>query len=92
MRSECIRPVFASGDHVVIRWNFDLRAKDDTRLFRDELAYQRWQGGKIVEVRPSRSKPDIGSIRTENTVTNQDDQVVMRYTSIVLMRRRPQPD
>ncbi|QNN64061.1 MaoC family dehydratase [Sphingomonas rhizophila] len=48
--------------------------------------------GKIVEVRPSRSKPDIGSIRTETTVTNQDDQVVMRYTSIVLMRRRPKPD
>ena len=46
--------------------------------------------GKIVDKTPSRSKPDIGSVRTETTVTNQDDVPVMRFTSIVLMRRRPQ--
>ena len=46
--------------------------------------------GTIVETRPSQSKPDIGSFRTETTVTNQDDVPVMRFTSIVLMRRRPQ--
>ncbi len=45
--------------------------------------------GTIVDKTPSRSKPDIGSIRTETTVTNQDDVPVMRFTSIVLMRRRP---
>lgn len=45
--------------------------------------------GKVVEVRPSRSKPELGSIRTEMTVKNQDDKVVMRHTSIVLMLRRP---
>lgn len=45
--------------------------------------------GTIVDKTPSRSKPDIGSIRTETTVTNQDDVLVMRFTSIVLMRRRP---
>lgn len=45
--------------------------------------------GKIVDVRPSRSKPNLGSIRTETTVKNQDDKVVMRFTSIVLMLRRP---
>ena len=45
--------------------------------------------GKIVEKTPSRSKPEIGSFRTETTVTNQDDQPVMRFTSIVLIRRRP---
>jgi len=44
--------------------------------------------GKIVDKTPSRSKPDIGSIRIETTVTNQDGVVVMRYTSILLMRRR----
>ncbi|HEY0111834.1 MAG TPA: MaoC family dehydratase [Allosphingosinicella sp.] len=44
---------------------------------------------KIVEVRPSRSKPDIGSFRSATTVTNQHDQPVMSFTSIVLMRRRP---
>jgi acyl dehydratase len=45
--------------------------------------------GKIVEKTPSRSKPDIGSFRTETVVTNQDDVQVMRFTSIVLIRRRP---
>lgn len=44
---------------------------------------------KIVEATPSRSKPDIGSFRTETTVTNQDDVPVLRFTSIVLIRRRP---
>ena len=45
--------------------------------------------GRVVEVRPSRSKLEIGSLRTETTVTNQDDVPVMTFTSIVLMRRRP---
>ena len=45
---------------------------------------------EIVEVRPSRSKPDIGSFRTAVKVLNQDDVPVMTFTSIVLMRRRPQ--
>ena len=45
--------------------------------------------GKITETTPSRSKPHIGVIRSENTVTNQDGVPVMRFTSIVLMRRRP---
>lgn len=45
--------------------------------------------GRIVEKTPSRSKPEMGSFRTETTVTNQDDVPVMRFTSIVLIRRRP---
>ena len=45
--------------------------------------------GKIVAKTASRSKPHIGTIRTETTVTNQDDVPVMRFTSIVLMLRRP---
>ena len=45
--------------------------------------------GKVIEKTPSRSKPEIGSFRTETTVTNQHDVPVMRFTSIVLMRRRP---
>ncbi len=44
---------------------------------------------KVIEVRPSRSKPEIGSFRSETTVTNQDEVPVLRFTSIVLMRRRP---
>ena len=45
--------------------------------------------GRIIDKTPSRSKPEIGSFRTETTVTNQDDVPVMRFTSIVLIRRRP---
>ena len=44
---------------------------------------------EIIEVRPSRSKPEIGSFRTAVKVLNQDDVPVMTFTSIVLMRRRP---
>jgi acyl dehydratase len=45
--------------------------------------------GQILDKTPSRSRPEMGSFRTETTVTNQDDQVVMTFTSIVLIRRRP---
>ena len=44
---------------------------------------------RIVEVRPSRSKPDIGSFRSATAVTNQDGVPVLTFTSIVLMQRRP---
>ena len=45
---------------------------------------------EILEVKPSRSKPDIGSFRSRCTVFNQDDQPVLTFISIVLIRRRPQ--
>jgi acyl dehydratase len=45
--------------------------------------------GRILEKTPSRSKPDLGSFRTQTEVTNQDGVPVMRFTSIVLIRRRP---
>jgi len=44
---------------------------------------------KIVDKTPSRSRPDMGSFRSETTVTNQNDEIVMTFTSIVLIRRRP---
>ena len=43
----------------------------------------------IVEKTLSRSKPEMGSFRSDMVVTNQDDQPVMTFTSIVLIRRRP---
>ena len=46
--------------------------------------------GKIIEKRPSRSKPDRGSFRTHTTVSNQDGLPVMNFISIVLIRRRPE--
>ncbi len=45
--------------------------------------------GRVLDKTPSRSKPGLGSFRTETTVTNQDGETVMRYTSIVLIKRRP---
>ena len=45
--------------------------------------------GSIIEKIPSRSKPELGVIRTRTLVSNQDGVEVMSFTSIVLMRRRP---
>jgi acyl dehydratase len=45
--------------------------------------------GVIADKTPSRSKPGIGSFRSDMVVTNQDDQPVLTFTSIVLIRRQP---
>lgn len=44
---------------------------------------------EVIEVTPSRSKPDLGSFKSRITVTNQDGVPVLRFVSIVLIRRRP---
>lgn len=44
---------------------------------------------RVAEVKASRSKPEIGSVRSNLTVVNQHGEPVMTYTSIFLMRRRP---
>jgi acyl dehydratase len=46
--------------------------------------------GTIIDKRESRSRPDMGSFRTHTVVTNQDGVPVMNFTSIVLIRRRPE--
>jgi len=46
--------------------------------------------GKVLEKTPSRSRPEIGTIRTRTIVSNQDGVDVMSFTSIVMMLRRPQ--
>src|SRR3954452_17726741 len=48
--------------------------------------------GKIIEKTPSRSRPQMGSFRTQTNVTNQDDQLVMSFISIVLIQRSPAAD
>jgi acyl dehydratase len=45
--------------------------------------------GTVLEKTPSRSRPEIGTIRTRTIVSNQDGVDVMRFTSIVMMLRRP---
>jgi ketosteroid isomerase-like protein len=51
VESECVRPVFVSGDRVVIRWIFRFTFKDGSKRHMDELAYQRWDGDKVAEER-----------------------------------------
>jgi acyl dehydratase len=45
---------------------------------------------RIVDKRASQSRPEMGSFRSDTTVTNQNDEVVMTFTSIVLILRRPE--
>jgi hypothetical protein len=47
--STCVRPVFVTGDHVVIRWIFEFEWPDGRRTRIEELAYQRWEGERIAE-------------------------------------------
>lgn len=47
--STCVRPVFVSGDHVVIRWIFEFEMLDGKKTRLEELAYQRWEGDRVVE-------------------------------------------
>jgi hypothetical protein len=49
VRSECVRPVFVNGDHVVVRWIFEFEWLDGTFTRMEELAYQRWEGERIAE-------------------------------------------
>lgn len=51
VESRCVRPAFRSGDHVIVRWQFEFTAPNGSKLKMDELAYQRWQGEKIAEER-----------------------------------------
>ena len=44
---------------------------------------------EVLEVTPSRSRPDMGSIRSRMTVFNQDDAPVLSMISLGLIRRRP---
>jgi acyl dehydratase len=48
--------------------------------------------GTVLEKTPSRSRPEIGTIRTRTVVSNQDGVDVMSFTSIVMMLRRPQDE
>jgi ketosteroid isomerase-like protein len=49
LKSKCVRPVFAEGDKVVVRWIFRFEWLDGTVTNMEELAYQRWEGERIAE-------------------------------------------
>jgi hypothetical protein len=49
VQSQCVRPVFVSGDHVVVRWIFTFEWLDGSVTRMEELAHQRWDGERIAE-------------------------------------------
>jgi len=44
---------------------------------------------EVLEARPSKSRPEMGSLKNQTTVFNQHDEPVMRFIALVLVRRRP---
>lgn len=47
--STCVRPVPVHGDVVVIRWIFQFEWIDGGVSGMEELAWQRWEGERVVE-------------------------------------------
>ena len=44
---------------------------------------------EVLEVKPSRSRPEMGSVRTQMTTFNQHDEPVVRFIALALLARRP---
>jgi acyl dehydratase len=61
-----------------LRWPHPVRPDDRLRL-----------RVRIVETRPSQSKPDRGIVRTRAQLLNQEDQIVLSLVAVNLMLRRP---
>lgn len=53
----------------------------------DELRAQ----SEVLDVRPSKSRPDRGLIRVRTTTLNQNDETVMMFTGNLLVPKRPAP-
>jgi acyl dehydratase len=58
-------------------WSRPVRPGDELRVT-----------SEVLEVRPSKSKPDRGMIRVKNTTLNQNDEVVQMFTGNLLVPRR----
>ncbi|MFL5333227.1 MAG: MaoC family dehydratase N-terminal domain-containing protein [Geminicoccaceae bacterium] len=61
-----------------LRWPRPVRPGDTLRV-----------AGHVVEVRPSRSKPDRGLVVIAYEVLNQHDEPVMTFRALHLLLRRP---
>jgi len=53
----------------------------------DELSAK----SEILDVRPSKSRPDRGHIRVRTTTFNQNDEAVQSFTGNLIVPRRPSP-
>src|SRR5262249_3929994 len=45
---------------------------------------------EVLEMRPSKSRPDLGSIKVRTATLNQNGEVVQIFTANLLVLRRPQ--
>jgi acyl dehydratase len=61
-----------------LSWSRPVRPGDELRVT-----------SEIVEVRPSKSRPDRGMIRVQNTTLNQNDEAVQTFTANLIVPRRP---
>lgn len=62
-----------------LRWLAPVRPDDTIRV-----------EAEVIEARPSRSKPDRGTVRIAYTVLNQSDNAVMTYIINHIFRRKPE--
>ncbi len=49
LKATCVRPVFISGDFVVIRWVFEIEDKKGKTIRFEELAHLRWEQELMVQ-------------------------------------------
>lgn len=61
-----------------LRWPLPVRPGDELRV-----------ESEVMEVRPSRSKPEQGMVKLRTTTLNQNDQVVQISVGNVVVPRRP---
>lgn len=61
-----------------LSWPRPVRPGDDLRVT-----------SEVLEVRPSKSRPDRGLIRVQNTTINQNDEAVQTFTANLIVPRRP---
>jgi acyl dehydratase len=62
-----------------LRWPRPVRPGDELRV-----------ESEVLEVRPSRSRPEQGSIKTRTTTLNQDGEAVQILVANLIVRRRGQ--
>ena len=51
IKASRLGPVLIQGDHVAIPWAFDFKLDGGGSLRLEEIAWQRWEGDKVVEER-----------------------------------------
>ncbi len=63
---------------------------DDLRWPRPVRPGEQWRlEGEVLEIRPSKSRPNLGLIKVRTTTLNQRDEVVHVRTGNLIVQRRP---